>query len=611
MPKSVVNMLVSAIAIGLVVGCATGPGEPGARGGASTSPREKSAANALETAMMPGGPPGSVEVSVVSALGEPLPSRVDFIAPGGSLALRLPAEEGKAAGECPSGTYKAYVYVYSYGTPVCVDIQDVEVSPNDSATVSTTLLVGTSGNRLLTDFDQDRDLVLDEVELGAGADPADPVSIPGQEPLSFDDRVLSPEAGWRRGELFAYSNYGQGTESVGELVKRAEQLGLDFLAITDRNTMDACLDSEFHSDKVVLIPAMTWGDAERGVALLYGPRTLPMSAETYGALEGVARLVQAQGGVVAAAHPCFPKEPWQWGVTPLNAVQVWSRTWREIPPITLAALREELQERREGELVYSMARAAGTPELSANGQAELFWNNELLRGLKASPIGGSRTGSSKVPMASPVTYVYAPEKSVNGILAGLRQGRTFVSDGLDGPTLSFEADVLQNGRVDVYMGGTIPTGVKTDLSVHVLNAKGYKVEVIENGLPVVAPNVDTDDYRLTFTATPKRYTVYRVRVFSAPDKIGFGPIEMHALSAPIYAQDMIFLNEKVTPETAWISIETDKNFIPPVYATGVQTIDGKTIIRVDRNYPEMSAPRLQPLPPISESKTVVPKWELK
>ena len=98
-----------------------------------------------------------------------------------------------------------------------------------------------------------------------------------------------------------------------------------------------------------------------------------------------------------------------------------------MPPITVDSLNEEMraQVRVAGdELRYQfpIAYAANTPGLSANGQAAVFWDVQMLRGMRTAAIAGSNSASPKVPLGQPITYVYAREKSLDGILDGLRRG---------------------------------------------------------------------------------------------------------------------------------------------------------------------------------------------
>ena len=375
-------------------------------------------------------------------------------------------------------------------------------------------------------------------------------------------------------------------------MKRAEDAKLDFLAITDRNTMAACQDPAFQSEKVVLIPALEWGSEDWGVALVYGPRTLPEASEMAGSLsdaQGVNQRVQAQGGVFGIAHPCFPTAPWQWGLSYVNVIEVWCREWRGVPPLALEQLDEEYRARTrsEGRLVYSIAHAVETPGLSANGQGAKFWDYELVRGLKAGPIAGSLSSSPEVPLGRPLTYVYAPEKSVSGILAGLRQGRTMVSSGPDGPEIYLSADVSGDGTIDVGVGGIVPLDVDVDLVVEVRKGKGKKVQILRNGHLLVSQSIELKKDKQAFVVRqrehPVAYTVYRARVVATAEEPGFGDVEVCAMSAPIYAQQLIVMDreKQSDPGLAWIEL---KSKVPSAtYVTGMLQEDGKKFVIYNPN----------------------------
>lgn len=493
---------------------------------------------------------GTVEVDITSILGRHLPARVDFLPLGEGERVNHQVLEGHASLPVPPGAYRAYVHVYSGGVPMLVDIKDLSVEEGGTAFVLVNLLEGASNSLVLREFDLDGDLAIDRVELDSGTDPENAASIPGKKEVPRDETVLRAKGGWFRGELFAQSDYGEGKESVEKLIARAEKAGMDFLAIADLNTLASVYDEDYRSKKLVLIPAMQWGSDQYGRAIIYGPRTMPEPPLNVSAAQAECIRVQAQGGLFAVAHPCLPTAPWTWGLSYVNAVQVWFRDWRAVPPLTLEhlaqrspSLLEREGGRRDGRLVQSIAAAAlpgrmGTK--SANAQAALFYDYELIRGLMASALGGSGTSSKKVPMGEPLTYVRAREKSLPAILEGMRLGRTYVSSGPDGPQLSFRADVLNDRKVDVDIGGVVPLGVDTMFEVLVKNAEGMKLQVLRDGEPILSKVIEADGFGQRFIQHPMVQTAYRVRVVASPkkEKDGFGPIEVHALSSPIYAQDI-------------------------------------------------------------------------
>ena len=148
-------------------------------------------------------------------------------------------------------------------------------------------------------------------------------------------------------------------------------------------------------------------------------------------------------------------------------------------------------------------------------------------------------------MGQPVTYVFAKEKSVKGILDGMRRGRTYVCSSPAGPKLHFSADVMKDQTIDVSLGGIIPLGVPTLFIVQVENAKGKEVQILLNGHPQISKTIEADPFTLQFEQTPENYSEFRVRVTGVPTKAGFGPVDVLAMSSPIYAQEIELPNPKI------------------------------------------------------------------
>lgn len=565
---------------------------------------------------------GSVFVEVTDVLKRNLPGKIELVPAGGGTPIPYRLKEGKVTANCAPGHYVAYIYVYDWDIPILVDMHEVTVQANEVATVLIELVEGSGGSLPLRAFDRDFDLVLDRVEIAAGTHPGDPDSFPLADMIPYDSPVLSKDAGWYKGDLHVRSIHGGGKESVAELVARAEKAGLDFIAITDRNTMDACFDPGFQSKKVVLIPAMEWGTDERGVALIYGPHTFPRLTNDIRDDQGICQRVQAQGGIFAIAHPCFPTAPWQRGLSYVNAIEVWCRGFRDIPPVGLGSFVPEYQRRVKDKLVYSISKAASVATSSANAQACMFWDYESVQGLKACPIAGSLSSGPDVPLGRPLTWIYAPEKSVRGIVHGLRLGRTQVSSGPDGPFITFTADAkepqdqyivdkqakLTVGHQDVGIGGVVPLGMAVDLLVQVQNAKGLKVEILRNGWPILTQKIETnkvDVYRIT--DTPSAYSVYRARVVGTPDEKGYGPLDVKAMTGAIYAQDIVpIVVDKENPLDIWIKLDEDSQ-LPGVKATATMEENGKKWVRTQGGPVNPVNEQQFNVPPNAEVKTLNPQ----
>ncbi len=151
---------------------------------------------------------------------------------------------------------------------------------------------------------------------------------------------------------------------------------------------------------------------------------------------------------------------------------------------------------------------------------------------------------------------------MEGLLEGLRLGRTYVSSGPDGPKLFFGVDVLSNNQIDVGIGGVFPINVEVTFEVVVHDAVGMKLQVIENGRPIRTVPINAQDTGIRFKRMPTGDAAYRVRVISAatPGDKGFGPLEVHALSAPIYARDitqeLLWRNPNFDPDNSWVRVQS-------------------------------------------------------
>lgn len=554
---------------------------------AQTSPAE----NAAESAPASVGAPGAVDVDISNLAGVSLPGRVRLEPLDERPPVIIEAANGKGEGQAPAGKYRAYAFVLQDGVPILVDVQDIDISPAKTAYVLVTLLEGSSGKLGVRAFDYDGDLAIDSVELKAGTNREDAGSVPGRPQLPADNRVLANEMRWYRGELAAHSSYGGGSESVEKLIARAEKEGLDFLAITDRNTMQSIYDSGYKSDKLVLIPAMEWGNDQNGYAYIYGPKTAPDPPTTRDVAQAECIRVQAQGGVFAIAHPCLPSSPWLWGLSYVNAINVWYQEWKSSPPLRLSQLSEDYKTRDKGRLVHSIAAAAARADISAddetsaNEQGTLFWDYEMTRGLMACAIGASGSTGPKQALGRPITYVKARSKSLPGILEGLRLGYTYVSKGLDGPQLFFQGDVLPDknnpnqSNVDVSVGGIVPVGVETIFNAGVKGANGGKLQVIQDGRVLISKSIEGDTFVTRFPLTPNSSSAFRVRVLAAQGSGGgkgkgkkstasLQSPEVLALSSPIYAQDitreLLERAPNIDPDKLWVRVtDPNKNVVGP------------------------------------------------
>ena len=249
-------------------------------------------------------------------------------------------------------------------------------------------------------------------DLGPAAPPA-----PASRPAARD---LPAAAGrrWLAGDLHAHTVHSDGALTVPELARLAVDRGLDFLAVTDHNTI---------SHHAELAPAA----ARYGITLLPG-QEVTTDAGHANVLGDVGWVdfrdtpddwlahARQRGGVMSVNHPIAGHVSWLHAMherPPL--VEVWHWSW-----------------------------------LDQHWTTPLAW--WLAWDPAAIPVGGSdwhRPGPH-ASLGSPTTWVECEGTGPDAVLDGLRAGRVAISAGRDGPVLLRRDGELVAAGAD----GTILTG---------------------------------------------------------------------------------------------------------------------------------------------------------
>lgn len=262
--------------------------------------------------------------------------------------------------------------------------------------------------------------------------------------------------------------------------------GLDYLAITDHNDIRSQTDPgwQFARDNG-LIPVPGYEDSLDGHAQVLGSERLIEDADGNGTIEGTERdldgdgvsntladvqiladTLRSEGGVFQINHPAedtvaYPDDlDWKLGnqLVP-DTVEVWniSRLWQ--PPM---------------------------PSASSNDDAIRVWEKFLDDGFRVGATGGSDNhwvSTTAVQGAGqPTTWVFAEDRTLAGVLDGLRAGRTFITHqppALGGPQIFLEGDADGDGTYEAMVGDTVSPG--TSLRVRVVNGPGTLLEMITDG----------------------------------------------------------------------------------------------------------------------------------
>ncbi|HEX5506743.1 MAG TPA: CehA/McbA family metallohydrolase [Thermomicrobiales bacterium] len=239
------------------------------------------------------------------------------------------------------------------------------------------------------------------------------------------------EPGWVRGDLHSHTRYSDGDSWPSELLVAAAEAGLDFLGITDHNSVGAhrapatpiktpktslgtgALDAGAGGagGLPVLIPGVEV-TTYRGHWNVWGAdRWFDFRDPEPAAVAAAMREAVAAGGFVSVNHPRPFGPPWEYPeARGHHAVEVWNGPWEALNTVALAYWEARL---RAGERLVALG-GSDTHRLRAPDPRALF-----------TPRLGQPTLWARVD--GPLTPA--------SLLAALRAGRCFVSESPAGPQL--------------------------------------------------------------------------------------------------------------------------------------------------------------------------------
>jgi len=332
---------------------------------------------------------------------------------------------------------------------------------------------------------------------------------------------LRAEAGWYRGDLHMHTAHSDGScqSQRGQRVpcplfltaKTASERGLDFIAITDHNTIShasAMRELQPFYDNLLLIPGREITTFQGHANLFGSVGLLDFTLGSAGMPDWSALLGQVErtGGVLSVNHPIRP-----------SGEQCMGCGWTPHGGVDFARMQAV-------EVVNGFD--ADTP-YSGIG----FWEQLLNRGYRLTAIGGSDNHDALRPavdvsqlraandanspspetltklqrasgaIGAPTTVIYADALSRSSIVAGIRRGRVFIDTaGTRDRALDLTATA---GEKSANMGDALVAapGVHVRFEGLVTAVPGGEIEVILDGqhAPLLeAPRIDSDSQRFAF-----------------------------------------------------------------------------------------------------------------
>ncbi len=337
-----------------------------------------------------------------------------------------------------------------------------------------------------------------------------------------------PADRWWSGDFHVHTAHsGDGVDTVAQTAGLARFVGLDFVALTDHSTLTQRGDPAFvPTPDLGLVGGYEWTDMVH-LGLIGGrtvrPRLSGDPAAWPAYVQDLIDEVHAEGGLAIQYHPCWNTFPWLFAVERVDAVEVWNNLWTLSDTGLHPSDAADLQARLDGEGLTA-AGVAPSAEIrqaiaapgGGNDRALAYWEARLERGERVAAVGGSDR-HKLLPPGYPTTWVLAPSAGEADLIAAVRAGRTIVTQGPDGPFVTFEADGDGDGVFEARIGDALAAGRPATLRVRIRGARDGLVRIVRRGRAAAQEVIASDDHTLTQTVTPASGDWFRVDAYHRVD----------------------------------------------------------------------------------------------
>jgi len=333
--------------------------------------------------------------------------------------------------------------------------------------------------------------------------------VPEVEP--YDAGVLCSETRWYRGDLHCHTHHSDASGGLGDLVQSACERGLDFLAVTDHNTISHLREfARYAGSDLLLIPGEEI-TTYYGHANVWGiKRWHDFRARCVADMQRIIDEANESGALISINHPKEEGPPWTFGpLRRYDCIEAWQAYW-----------------------------------FVNNYQSLAFWDERLRRGRRITIVGGSDChmaapdkDPSPVIIGAPTTWVYATELSVSGILGGIRAGHVFISSSPDDGPRVYLAASCGDERAMAGEELSVPRGAEVKFSIKASGADGMMLRLVEAQGELALIGIDDDEYTYGYALKVNDTNYLRVEVIAPPEadlKTEPAALWVEALSNPIY-----------------------------------------------------------------------------
>lgn len=335
--------------------------------------------------------------------------------------------------------------------------------------------------------------------------PGDGTAAPGALDLPGWLPALPGGAGWYRGDLQCHTHHSDGKGSLDTLLSTARSRGLDFLAVTDHNTVSHILEYPRHAGRRPLLIPATEVTTYYGHMNVWGLRAwqeFRCGRADAAMMRSIIDLAHAAGCLCSVNHPKTDGPRWEYGDLPFDCVEAWQAPW----PFR-------------------------------NEESLAFWEALLTAGRRVIAVGGSDYHQPLQAMqprphllGQPTTWARSGDLSVSGILGAIRAGRVCVSGDVDGARLELR---VREGGAWREMGDAVPArGGPIDAICQVWGGDGGELRLIADGVTVATADVSDGEWRGQWPALSRPARTLRAELVRHNPAIGGWM--MLALGNPVF-----------------------------------------------------------------------------
>ncbi len=344
------------------------------------------------------------------------------------------------------------------------------------------------------------------------------------------------------GALHMHSVYSDGSGEVEEIARFADEVGLDFIALTDHNTLRALQEGyeKWYGNTLLLVGCEINDKENKNHYLAFGIN------ETYStrmAAKEYVRKIKEAGGIGFLAHPHekrthmkeHPPYPWtEWESKDFDGIEIWNHMseWMEnlteenkyqaflhplktidAPPTETLKIWDELNQHRKVTAIGGIDAHAHKYNMLGFLEVEIFPYKVLFKSVRTHLLL-----HEEIKKGNDESSINLAKKTIYETLA---YGRSFIANDYHGNSQGFRFFAEKDGKV-FHMGDNLAGGGKIKLRVQVplprneikLIYNGKEIDKVEDQLETEFIVTKAGAYRIEV------YTLGKAWIFSNHIKIG-------------------------------------------------------------------------------------------